>query len=64
MNADLQLKKTLHMVVKNAVTRMELLKDPSDRRCLFKEYREWLGDEIKDDVWAIPVEVIQNEIDT
>ena len=62
MNADLQLKETLHMAVNNAVSRMETLKDPADRRCLFHEYKEWLGGNINDEVWAIPIEAIQNEM--
>ena len=54
MEADSQLKDTLQITVTNAVFRMETLKDPSDRRCLFNEYKEWLGEEINDEVWAIP----------
>ncbi len=61
MNADFQLKETLHEVVHNAVLRIETLKEPSDRRCLFHEYREWLGGDINDEVWAIPAEAIQND---
>ena len=61
MTADSRLKETLHIAVVNAVSRMEILKDPADRRCLFHEYKEWLGGEINDEVWAIPTEAIQNE---
>ena len=61
--ADKQLKEILHMAVNNAVSRMELLKEPSDRRCLFNEYKEWLGDSIDDEVLVIPTEIIQNELD-
>ena len=61
--ADKQLKEILHMAVNNAVSRMELLKEASDRRCLFNEYKEWLGDSIDDEVLAIPTEIIQNELD-
>ena len=61
MNADSQLKATLNKAVLNAVSRMETLKEPSDRRCLFHEYKEWLGGEINDEVWAIPTEAIQKE---
>ena len=64
MDADLQLKETLHMALNNAVSRMEQLKDPSDRRCLFHEYKEWLGSDIKDEVWAIPREAIEGDGDT
>ena len=62
MNNDSQLKRTLRIVVNNAVSRMETLKEPSDRRCLFHEYKEWLGEEINDEVWAIPREAIQNDM--
>ena len=61
MNADSQLKATLNKAVLNAVLRMETLNEPSDRRCLFHEYKEWLGGEINDEVWAIPTEAIQND---
>ena len=54
MDADSQLKDTLHITVSHAVSRMELLKDPFDRRCLFYEYKEWLGEDLSDEVWAIP----------
>lgn len=40
---------------------MEALKDPSDRRCIFYEYKEWLGADINDEIWAIPIEPIQKE---
>ena len=63
MNADKQLKEILHMAVHNAVSRMEKLKEPSDRRCVFNEYKEWLGESIDNEVLAIPVEIIQNELD-
>ena len=61
MRSDLELKETLHIAVANAVLRMETLQDPSDRRCLFYEYKEWLSRDINDEVWAIPRESIQNE---
>ena len=63
MNADQQLKDILHMVVNNAVSRMKILSSPSDRRCVFHEYKEWLGESINDEVLAIPTEIIQNELD-
>ena len=64
MNADNQLKDILHMAVDNAISRMKVLRSPSDRRCLFNEYKEWLGESINDEVLAIPAEIIQNEFDT
>ena len=63
MNADKQLKDILKMSVNNAVSRMKILKRPADRRCLFNEYKEWLGESIDDEVLAIPTEIIQNELD-
>ena len=63
MDADKELKDILHMTVKNAVSRMKILRSPADRRCLFHEYKEWLGESIDDEVLAIPSEIIQNELD-
>jgi hypothetical protein len=63
MNDDKQLKDILNMSVNNAVSRMKILKQPADRRCLFNEYKEWLGESIDDEVLAIPTEIIQNELD-
>ena len=50
------------MAINNAVSRMEKLKEAADRRCLFQEYKEWLGENINDEVWAIPIEAIQKDI--
>ena len=63
MNADKELKDILHMAVKNAVSRMKIVRSPADRRCLFHEYKEWLGESISDEVLAIPTEIIKNELD-
>tara|TARA_Y100001968_G_scaffold122791_1_gene111723 strand:+ start:209 stop:403 length:195 start_codon:yes stop_codon:yes gene_type:complete len=63
MNADNELKDLLHIAVNNAVSRMKLLRSPADRRCVFHEYKEWLGESIDDEVLAIPTEIIQNELD-
>tara|TARA_Y100001968_G_scaffold127482_1_gene116392 strand:- start:93 stop:287 length:195 start_codon:yes stop_codon:yes gene_type:complete len=63
MNANKQLKDILHITVNNAVSRMKILKRPADRRCIFNEYKEWLGESINDEVLAIPSEIIQNELD-
>ena len=64
MNADNQLKDILHMAVENAISRMKILRRPADRRCLFNEYKEWLGENIDDEILAIPAEIIQNVLDT
>ncbi len=61
MNADSELKEILHLAVNNAVLRMETLKEPSDGRCIYHEYKEWLGADINDEIWAMPIEAIQNE---
>ena len=63
MNADKQLQEILHMAVNNAVSRMKILRSPSDRRCVFNEYKEWQGETIDNVVLAIPTEIIQNELD-
>ena len=63
MNEDKELKEILHMAVNNAVSRMKILKRPADRRCVFNEYKEWLGESIDDEVLAIPTEIIQTELD-
>ena len=63
MNPDKELKDILQMAVKNAVSRMKIVRSPADRRCLFHEYKEWLGESINDEVLAIPTQIIQNELD-
>ena len=63
MNADKHLKEILHLAVNNAVSRMKTLKNPSDRRCVFNEYKEWLGETIDNEILAIPTEIIKNELD-
>ena len=63
MNLDKQLKEILHLAVKNAVSRMKILRNTSDRRCVFNEYKEWLGETIDNDILAIPTDIIQNELD-
>ncbi len=60
MNTDSQLKETLFRVVKNAVKRMEILECPADRLCLFNEYKEWLGENIDNEVLAMPSTDINN----
>ena len=54
MNDDNDLKLTLHNVVSYAVLRMETSSDAKIRRCLFHEYKEWLGASIDDWVLALP----------
>ena len=54
MSDDNDLKMTLHNVVSNAVLRMESASDSKIRRCIFQEYREWLGPSIDDWVLALP----------
>ena len=64
MDADSELRNILHITVDNAVSRMERLKDPADRRCVFNEYKEWLAKDISDEVWAIPTDWNYEWIDT
>ncbi len=54
MSDDNDLKFTLHNVVTNAVMRMESTSDANIRRCIFQEYKEWLGTSIDDWVLALP----------
>ena len=54
MNDDNELKLTLHKVVTYAVIRMESESDTNIRRCIFQEYKEWLGSSIDDWVLALP----------
>ena len=54
MSANKDLKLTLHNVVSNAVLRMELTNDANIRRCIFQEYKEWLGNSIDDWILALP----------
>ena len=54
MSDDNELKLTLHKVVSYAVIRMESSIDAKTRRCLFQEYKEWLGSSIDDWVLALP----------
>ena len=61
--ADSQLKDTLHVTVAHAVSRMEALRDAADRRCLFHEYKEWLGEDINDEIWAIPTNLNHEWLD-
>ena len=51
-NNDLIL--TLHNVLSHAVKRMEYSSDAKIRRCIFQEYKEWLGTSIDDWVLALP----------
>ena len=63
MSTDKQLKDILHMAVNNAVSRMKILSSPFDRRGVFHEYKECLGQSIDDDVLAIPTKIIRKELD-
>ena len=54
MSDDSDLKLTLHKVVSYAVLRMESVSDANIRRCIFEEYKEWLGTSIDDWVLALP----------
>ena len=54
MNHDNDLKLTLNNVVSYAVKRMESASDAKIRRCIFQEYKEWLGTSIDDWVLALP----------
>ena len=54
MSHDNDLKLTLNNIVSHAVLRMESVSDANIRRCIFQEYKEWLGNSIDDWVLALP----------
>ena len=54
MTNDNDLKLTLHNVVSYALMRMESASDVNVRRCIFQEYKEWLGSSIDDWVLLLP----------
>jgi len=54
MSDDNDLKETLHKIVSYAVIRMESESDTNVKRCIFQEYKEWLGTSIDDWVLALP----------
>ena len=58
---DNDLKITLKEVVANAVLRMELATEAKTKRCIFQEYKEWLGNSIDDWVLALPNDWINND---
>ena len=64
MDDDSKLKEMLHLAVNHAVSRMEVLPKANDRRCLFHEYKEWLREDINDEVWAIPADLGHESLDT
>ncbi len=51
---DNALKSNLQNIVSYAVSRMESATDVKTRRCIFQEYKEWLGSSIDDWVLALP----------
>ena len=61
MNGDNDLKVTLRDVVSHAVFRMESSSDAATRRCIFQEYKEWLGSAIDDWVLALPNDWLKGE---
>ncbi len=61
MNDDNDLKSTLNDVVSYVVRRMESESDTNIRRCIFQEYREWLGTSIDDWVLALPCDWGQSD---
>ena len=54
MSDNQDLKMTLQSVVSYAVLRMESSSDVNIRRCIFQEYKEWLGTSIDDWVLTLP----------
>ena len=56
MNDDNDLKLTLNKIVSHALLRIESTSDANVRKCIFQEYKEWLGKSIDDWVLALPNE--------
>ena len=54
MSDDNDLKLMLHKIVSYAVIRMESASDTNVKRCIFQEYKEWLGTSIDDWVLGLP----------
>ena len=54
MSNNNDLKLTLKEIVSYAVSRMETVSEVRTRRCIFQEYKEWLGTSIDDWVLALP----------
>ena len=54
MSNDTDLKLTLQQIVSYAVLRMESTNEAETRRCIFQEYKEWLGSSIDDWILALP----------
>ena len=54
MNDDYDLKLTLRKVFSHAVLRLERSLEANVRRCIFQEYKEWLGNSIDDWALALP----------
>ena len=54
MTNNIDLKTTLQEVVTYAVLRMETVSEAKTRRCIFQEYKEWLGSSIDDWVLSLP----------
>ena len=61
MKGENDLVLTLREVVSHAVLRMESASDAGIRRCIFQEYKEWLGTAIDDWVLALPSDWLQAE---
>ena len=54
MSDENDLKLTLRKIVSYVVIRMESASDINVKRCIFQEYKEWLGSSIDDLVLALP----------
>ncbi len=63
MSDDNDLKSTLHNVVSYAVKRMESTSDANIKRCIFQEYKEWLGTSIDDWILALPNDWGKSDLD-
>ena len=48
------LKDTLALTVSNAISRIELLEREGDRNSIINEYKEWLEQDIEEEIWSLP----------
>ena len=63
MSDDNDLQLTLQKVVSYAVKLIETTSDENIRRCIFQEYKEWLGASIDDWVLVLPNDWCDSEAD-
>ena len=61
MSDDNDLKLILHKIVSYALLRIESTSDSNIRRCIFQEYKEWIGNSIDEWVLALPNDWVKSD---